>query len=75
MSNEHDPAYVARCPTCQGIFMAVADTPKTQALTAKAVNQAIRAGGQIERVTVGYVREHGLTCTCSTPPRPRKKKG
>lgn len=62
------PAYVARCKVCGGLFMAVVDMPDNKDVTGKAIAEAVFAGGQIELVTVGYVREHGLTCQCEVPP-------
>jgi hypothetical protein len=66
MSNrEAIPSYIARYRTgCQCIYAACIDDPKhqdnpdCQQDIQEFLIEEVKAGGQIERVTVGYVREH-----------------
>lgn len=58
------PAYIARCK-CGTIIMATVDRPEYAEDVANDVADCIRRGFAVERVTVGYVHENGLTeCTC-----------
>ncbi len=67
MSNENVPAYIARCPKCNGIVMAAVDDGNDRQALAKDIAQAIRDGYTVERVTVGWVRSHANEwCTCDT---------
>ena len=65
MSNENTPAYIARCPKCNGIVMAAVDNGYDRQALAKDIAQAIRDGYTVERVTVGWVRSHANEwCMC-----------
>jgi hypothetical protein len=62
---EQIPCYIARHRTgCQCIFAAMiddpadADNPEHQRDIQGFLIEQVKAGGQIERVNVGYVREH-----------------
>ena len=66
MSDEQVPAYIARCSRCHGIIMAVVDDGSNRKAVARDVAEAIAKGWAVERVTVGWVREHANEwCRCS----------
>lgn len=69
------PAYVAIAP-CGCTKMACVDEPKHAKDTAKEIAACIRYGWRIERVTVGWIREHwvGSCDICQPPKRKRNKK-
>ena len=50
-------AYIAKC-VCGGMIMAVVDLPDHKKDTAKEVASCLRAGYEIERLTVEEVRAH-----------------
>ncbi len=65
MSDENVPAYIARCPKCNGIVMAAVDDGSDKQALAREVAQAISDGCAVERVTVGWVRSHANEwCMC-----------
>jgi hypothetical protein len=50
-----DMAYIAKCK-CGGMVMAVVDLPDTKKAAAKEVASCLRAGFEIERITVEEVK-------------------
>lgn len=67
------PAYIAIAP-CGCVRMATVDVPKLAKDNAKEIAACLRFGWRIERVTVGYVRSHGLSsCDVCEPPRKRRR--
>lgn len=53
----NEMAYIAKCK-CGGMVMAVVDLPEHKKDTAKEVASCLRAGFEIERMTVEEVRAH-----------------
>lgn len=60
---ENVPAYIGKEP-CGCVVMAVVDDGTDPEGVIDFVSDAIRHGCAIERVTVGWVREHGLVSEC-----------
>ena len=63
MMADDTPCYVG-IKECGCVVAAVVDVPEHRKETAKAVQEWIRDGLQIERQTVTWVREHFTKCTC-----------
>jgi len=65
MSAQEYMSYVARCPKCGAVRIAVVDAPSHPRDIAKEVARAIRDGYLIERVTCEWVRTMAnFHCTC-----------
>lgn len=71
---EQTPSYIARCPNCNGMVMAIVDLPEMKREVANETAKCIRQGYTIERVTVLYVRENWKTCECLKAKRKPQRK-
>ena len=66
MERKNKPAYIAYCKNgCGGIIFATVDVPERAEDVAADVAEIISDGYAIERVTVGFVHEHGFGCKCN----------
>ena len=59
-----DMAYIACCPDCKRLVMAIGDTPERKTKTGIEVAKAIKNGYIIERVSVAFVKTEQWGCKC-----------
>ena len=68
MKNADKPSYIARCPKCNGIVMAlINDGQYSKEEVSQWVANAIREGYQVNREKVTDVRS-GKWCSCDSNP-------
>jgi hypothetical protein len=67
-------SYIGRCK-CGEIIAATVDDPRHKKDTIREINDWLRDGLDIERVTTDYVREHFGRCKCGDNQLPLFKEG